>query len=112
MNEDKLLKAAENAIYESIQKMLASDYRGPVFEAVKQVCGKHQEKLEGIVENAYISVLDSKTFEESIKKAMNEKLARNLVSGLGGEIEKRVNELKSDPITRAKITLALTEIIK
>lgn len=112
MNEDKFLKAAEYAIYESIQKMLANDYRGPVFEAVKSVGEKHQDKLEKIVETAYLSVLDSKSFEASVIRAMNDKLARNLVSGLGGEIEKRVNELKADPTTRAKITLAISEIVK
>ncbi len=111
MNEDKLLKAAEHAIYESISKMLANDYRGPVSDAVKAVAEKHQEKLNAIVENAYLSVLDSDSFADSVKLAMNDKLARCLVSGLGGEVEKRVNELKADPVTRAKITLALTEII-
>ena len=111
MNEDKLLKAAEHAIHESISKMLANDYRGPVRDAVKAVAKRHQEKLNAIVESAYLSVLDSESFSDSVKLAMNDKIARNLVSGLGGEIEKRVNELKADPVTRAKITLALTEII-
>lgn len=111
MNEDKLLQAAERAIYEAITKTLSTEYRGPVKDAVDMVCKKHQDKLVAITERAYLSVLDSAEFEAAIKKAMNEKLARTLVGKLGGEIESRVNELKANPETRAKITLALTQII-
>lgn len=112
MNEDKFLKAAEHAIYESITKMLASDYRSPVVDAVKSVAEKHQDKVNNLVESAFLGAIESEAFKASVNQAMSDKLARNLVSGLGGEIERRVNELKADPVTRAKITLALTEIVK
>jgi hypothetical protein len=108
--EDKFLLAAERSIYESITKMLANDYNSPVKDAVMNVVSKHQSKLEGIVEDAFLSLLDSASFNQSIKQAMYDKVARSLVSKLGGEIESRVNELKADPKTRAKITLAISEI--
>ena len=111
MNELNIISAAEKAIYESITKMLTTEYRGPIKDAVDLVCAKHQDRLIEITERAYLSVLDSESFESAIREAMNEKLARTLVGKLGGEIEKRVNELKADPATRARITLALTEIV-
>lgn len=42
MNEDKVLKAAEHAIYESITKILSNEHRGPVAEAVNSIAKKHQ----------------------------------------------------------------------
>lgn len=111
MNEDKFLKAAEHAIYESITKMLASDYRSPIVDIVKETAEKHKDKLSELVESAFLGAIESDQLKQSVNQAMSDKLARNLVSGLGGEIERRVNELKADPVTRAKITLALTEIV-
>jgi hypothetical protein len=35
-----------------------------------------------------------------------------LVQRFGGELEKQVNALKSDPTTRARITIAIEEIVK
>lgn len=110
MTEDNLLKAAERAVYESITKALINDYRGPLNEAVNSVIKKHQCKLEQLMESAYLAVLDSEGFKQEVKSALSDKVARTLVSKLGGEIESQVNALKADPATRARITLALTEI--
>ena len=109
MNEDKLLNAAEKAIYESITTLLVS-YHSPVKDVVNNVMKKHEDRLIEIADNALVSILDSKSFSEAIHQAINDKVARMLVSQIGGEVEKRVNELKADPVTRAKITLALSQI--
>lgn len=111
MNEDTLLKAAERAVYESITKALANEYNGPIKKAVDAVLTKHEDKVNNLVEEAFLSCLNAENFKQSVQSAMNDKLARNLVSALGGELERRVNELKADPATRAKITLALTEMV-
>lgn len=112
MNEDNLLKSAERAVYESITKALTNDYSGPLKEAVNSVIKKHQSKLEALTESAYLAVLDSAGFQQAISDALSEKVARTLVAKLGGEIESQVNALKADPATRARITIALTEIAK
>jgi hypothetical protein len=51
-------------------------------------------------------------FREQIATQIRHKLASVLVARFGGELEKQVNVLKSDPTTRARITLAIEEIIK
>jgi hypothetical protein len=112
MNEDSLLKAADRAIYESISKQLANDYRGPLKDCVDSILRKHQAKLESIVESAYLGLIDSHSFKEQVDDALMNKLARSLVSKMGGEIESKVNELKSNPETRAQITIAISKLVK
>jgi len=112
MNEDNLLKAAERAIYDSISRQLASDYRGPLKDCVDNILCRHQAKLELIVENAYLKLIDSQNFKVQVEDALTQKLARSLVSKMGGEIESRVNELKSNPETRAQITIAISKLVK
>jgi hypothetical protein len=58
------------------------------------------------------SALSDESFRDQIKAALRTKLAKVLIERFGGELEKQVNTLKSDPATRARITLAIEEIIK
>jgi len=43
---------------------------------------------------------------------LHNKLAKVLISKMSGELEKKVNELKQDPTTRAKITLAINKVME
>jgi hypothetical protein len=65
-----------------------------------------------MLEQAVASCVGDPEFVESIRVAVRQSLAKTLVQRFGGELEKQVNALKSDPITRARITLALEEIVK
>ena len=112
MNEDNLLKAAERAVYDSITKSLSCDYRGPIKDCVDNILSRHQAKLEAIVEGAYLRLIDTDSFQAQIDDAMTNKLARSLIAKMGGEIESKVNELKSNPETRAQITLAIAKLVK
>ena len=112
MNEDQLLKAAKSAVYESISRSMANDYNGPIKTAVNAVLNRHLSKIESIVEMAFIGLVNSDGFKESIHSALQDKLARSLVAKMGGELESKVNELKANPETRARITVAIIECIK
>lgn len=65
-----------------------------------------------ILEDAIAKSLNDTAFTDSIKQAVRQSLAKTLVQKFGGELEKQVNALKSDPLTRARIVLALDEIVK
>ena len=51
-------------------------------------------------------------FRDLIKTELNKNLAKILIQKMGGELEKQVNTLKQNPQTRAKITLAISDIIE
>ena len=110
--EDKFLKAAERAIYDSITSRLASDWQGPIKNCVDRVLNRHEAKLESIVESAYLKLIDSDSFSKQVDEALAQKLARSIVSKMGGELESKVNELKANPETRAQIALAITKLVK
>lgn len=69
-------------------------------------------ELRLILEDAIAKSLNDTAFTDSIKQAVRQSLAKTLVQKFGGELEKQVNALKSDPLTRARIVLALDEIVK
>ena len=112
MNEDQLLKAATSAVYESISKSMSNDYNGPIKTAVNSVLDKHKSRIEQIVDDAFLGLINTEGFKDAVHSALQEKLARSLVAKIGGELESKVNELKANPETRARITVAIIECIK
>ena len=109
--EDKILQVAQKAISESIVKELTG-YNKPLSNLTSQVIESNHAKLYSLINDEFNSLLDSDLFRDSLKSALNAKLAKTLVARMGGELEKQVNELKANPETRAKITLAISKVIE
>lgn len=113
VNADQLL---ENAIRDGIRKgvteKFGSHYDNPLDALIKASLEKHCGTLRAMLEEAIGSCVADKSFREEIQSAMRAVLARTLVQRFGGELEKQVNALKSDPTTRARIILAIEEIVR
>ncbi len=75
------------------------------------VLEKHESEFVSLIDCEVVEMLNAKTFKDSLSEALNLKLAKVLVSKLGGELEKRINELKANPETRAKITIAISKVV-
>ncbi len=106
----RVLDAANKAITEAIVKELVG-YKSPLSLIVERVISAHDAEIYNLVDSEVVNLLTAGDFRASLKEALNAKLARVLIQRMGGELEKTVNELKANPATRAKITLAITGII-
>lgn len=99
---------------ESIEKAIINDltgYQKPLSKYINKVLEKHESEFTSLIDCEVVEILNAKTFKTTLSEALNMKLAKVLVNKLGGELEKKVNELKANPQTRAKITLAISNII-
>ena len=108
--EQKVYETVEAAIGDSIKSVL-TQYNSPLVPIINGVVETNSAEITEFANGIFMSALKSNTFKTGIKKAVTDKFARQLVAQMGGEIEKRVNELKQNPETRAKITLALTKVV-
>lgn len=104
--------AVRDGIREGVKAKLTCGYNSPLDKIVSTAIERHSEKFRGLLEDAIASCLNDKAFREEIASAVRTSLARTLIQRFGGEMEKQVNVLKSDPTTRARITLAIEEIVK
>lgn len=109
--EQTVIKVAKAAIYDSISKELIG-YNKPLSNFVNAVMLEHETAFKTIINCEISNLLNADDFKIAIKTALHDKLARILISKMGGELEKKINELKQDPTTRAKITLALNKMIE
>lgn len=108
--EKEILRTAQTAITEAVVKNL-TEYGGPLRKLCESVMAKHESSLAALISDQVSATISADAFKDELRSALNAKLARTLIERMGGEIEKRVNELKSDPTTRAKITLAIQQAV-
>ncbi len=108
--EKKILAQVNEAIKKSIVEVLTK-YRGPLAELTERVILANEDELFNLINKEYKNLIDGGEFRKQLKIALNAKLAKTLVSRMGGELESQINKLKSDPVTRSKITIAIDNVI-
>lgn len=112
IDADKLL---HNAIRDGIQKGISeklSGYNSPLDKFLVSAIERHSGTFRTLLEDAIGTCVNDAQFRSDIAQAVRHSLAKTLIQRFGGEMEKQVNVLKSDPTTRARITLAIEEIVK
>lgn len=107
-----LLNGLRDGLREAIKAKLSSTYNNPFEKLMETAIAKHSDKFRGMLDEALSSALGDGEFRDTIRISVRSLLAKTLIARFGGELEKQVNVLKSDPTTRARITLAIEEIVK
>jgi len=106
----EVINAANKAVNQAITTELIG-YNRPLSNFVNQVMEKHSSQFIELIDGAVTELIELEEFKKQFKTALNEKLAKILINKMGGELEKKVNELKQSPLTRAKITTALDKLM-
>ena len=109
--EGKILNQINTAVGKAIIEELVG-YNKPLSRIVTDVIESHEDELFAIIDKELVAMIDSESFKAELKNALNSKIAKVLIGRLGGELEKKVNELKANPATRAKITLYINGLIE
>lgn len=113
LDSDKILeKAFMDACREGIHKKMTESYSNPLSKLIDASIDKFEGKFRALFEKAIATCLDDAQFTSDIASAIRSALAKQLVQKFGGELEKQINALKSDPTTRARIIIALDDIVK
>ena len=109
--EKEILNTVRTSLSKSIEDNLTG-YGAPMRKMCEEVIEQNRDKIKRKLDLAFNKTMDSRVFEEEIQKAFNHKLARILVERTKGNIEKAANEHWSDASMRAKMILAIENIIQ
>ncbi len=110
--EKVLINSIQDGIRDGIKSKLSGSYNNPLDGIINDALKRYDADLRSMLYEAVQSAVGNEAFRNEIAVATRHKLAQTLVQRFGGELEKQVNVLKSDPSTRARITLAIEEIVK
>ena len=109
--EQDILRTAQIAMNESIQKVL-TDYSSPLKKLVDAVVSENTAFLKQLISDSFNSVIRTDDFKDSIITAFSHKVARNIISNNDGLFDKVSNELKQDAIFKAKMSLAVSNVVE
>ncbi len=107
---NQLLAQCEKSIDKAITEALGS-YNSPLVKAVSSALDEQRDEINTLASESVSEIVNSDDFKQVMKEEMKRKLSRVLISQYGGQVEKAVNELRSNPLTKAKITTAIDSII-
>ena len=104
--EEQIAQAAERAVIAAIEQELTG-YNKPLSNLISIVIENRSGELRAQIDSVLTTMIGGKPFREALRAELNRKLAKVLVSRMGGALEARVNEMTSHPETRAKVIGAL-----
>ncbi len=98
------------SISEAIEETLVG-YSSPLNKLIEAQVKHREGELRSLIDAAIMNCMQL-DIREQMEHALSHKLARLLVSKMEGELEKKVNDLRSSPETRARIVLAIDNAIR
>lgn len=110
--EQIMADAVREGLREGIKSKFNSGYNSPLNKLVDAAIEAKAGEFRALLDESIATCLTATDFREHIATSVRSVMAKTLIQRFGGEMEKQVNVLKSDPTTRARITLAIEEIVK
>lgn len=108
--KQELLKECEKHIGKAISDAMSS-YNSPLVRAIQSSLSDVEPQLKEMADFAIYELTSDDEFKSILNTEVKRKLAKVLISKIGGEIESTVGKLKSDPVTRSKITIAIDSVM-
>lgn len=109
--EREILNGLNDGIQKAIKEQL-SGYNSPLTKMIESVMNNNRDSIIGKMDSALKAVIENPEFESVLKEEFNRKVAKTLLSGLEGTVEKAANAFKQDPTIRAKMVMAIQAIIE
>lgn len=109
--EKEVLRVAQESVSTSIKEAL-SKYDSPLIKLVKQVVDENSTELKSLISSSFQTVIRTDEFKQSILSAFSHKVARTIISNNDGLFDKVSNELKQDSVFKAKMALAVSNVVE
>lgn len=109
--EDQIAQHIGEAVKKATDAYLTG-YNSPLNPIINAALSRQSAAIASTLDAALDSLTKSDEFKAQLIEALNAKLARTIISKMDGELEKRMNDLRANPATRARITLAIENIVK
>lgn len=109
--EKEILNGLNDGIQKSIKEQMGG-YNSPLTKMIESVMDKNRESIMNKMDSALKTVIENPDFKSALIEEFNRKVAKTLLSGLEGLVEKAANSFKQDPTIRAKMVMAIQSIIE
>ena len=108
--EKQVLGSVKEGIAAGLKEALGG-YQSPLKDLMQSIVNSHQDEIRELADGALKDALADVSLRDELRAAINHKLGRMLIDKATGEIEKRLNDLRANPETRARITTAIADAL-
>lgn len=109
--ETDILSLVQTCFNDSLKGVLTK-YDSPLAKIATEVITEHKDELKAIIKGAFSEVIRTEDFKASIVSAFSHKVARTIISNNDGTFDKVANELKQDPVFKAKMAIAVSNVVE
>lgn len=112
IKDSELLELAKAGIREKVLERFTTSWSSPINKMADDVVAAHSIEIKLLMEDCLAQVTKSKLFKDTVKEEFIRKVAKSMVGKLEGTVEKAVDKLKNDPTLKARMIIAIENLIK
>ena len=111
INKKVLIQLVNDMLEKKVVEQIGSGYSNPLQEMVNEVIRDNADNLKSKISVMLAGVFDDKDFTKIVNEEFKHKVAKSLVGKLEGTVERSVEALRQDPTIKAKMVLAIENIV-
>ena len=108
--EGEVVKAVNSAISKSFQDALGG-YSSPLQKYALNVVAKYQASIECVFDEVVKEAIHTDEFKQRVREVLLHKIAKTMISGIDGSVDKTINQMKQDSVFRSRLTLAVNGLV-
>ncbi len=109
--EMEVFRTLETSMQEAFKKVMIDTYNSPLKKYAENIMAKYQTEIESVFNDIVSEGIKTPEFKDSVRHTFLNKLAKTVVSGIDGSVDKTVNLMKQDQVFRSKLTLAVNNLV-
>ena len=110
MFEDQIMKAVDTSLAKAMESALTG-YNSPLTQYAINVVKKYQPDIEGFFDSVVKEAIQTDEFRQKVRDVMLHKIAKTMIAGVDGSIDKTINLMKQDAVFRSRLTLSVNGLV-
>lgn len=108
--ENEILKAVDASLSKALSEAMTG-YNSPLTKYAQNVVAKYQTQIEAIFDNVVKEAIATDDFKQRVREVLLSKIAKTMISGVDGSIDKTINLMKQDAVFRSRLTLSVNGLV-
>lgn len=108
--EDEIMKAVDASLSKALHDALTG-YNSPLTKYAANVVSKYQSQIESLFDDVVKEGIQTDEFKQRVREVLLNKIAKTMISGVDGSIDKTINLMKQDQVFRSRLTLSVNMLV-
>lgn len=109
--EHEVSKAVHSSIEKAFTDALGG-YNSPLQKYAINVVAKYQTNIESVIDDVVCEAIKTEEFKQRVREVLLHKIAKTMISGIDGSVDKTINAMKQDAIFRSRLTLSVNTLVE